>query len=114
MGLNAQIKAALRADRLGVIKAISKVASDPKAATRERLKAMELLMYLATGPSDRPAEDVDVIAAREARSALSNASAFLEEIIKSRRSGRVRMWATGLARRIDGIQRTSGRIRPLD
>lgn len=106
MPLNADIKAALRADRLGVIKNISKVASDPKAATRERLRAMQLLIYLATGPGDRPAEDVDSIAACEARNALSNASSSLEEIIKSRRSGRVRMWATGLARRIDGIKRT--------
>jgi hypothetical protein len=79
---------------------MSKVAGDPNAATRERLRAMELLLHVAIGPSNRPADDVDVVAARDARNALSDASLFLEQIIKSHRAGRVRARAVRLARLI--------------
>jgi hypothetical protein len=99
------IKAALRADRLAVVKNVSKVARDPNAITRERLRAMELLLNIATGPSNRPADDVDVVAARSARDALSDAFPCLEQIIKTRRSGRVRARAAKLARLIDEIER---------
>jgi hypothetical protein len=92
------VKAALRADRLAVVKNMSKVAGDPNAATRDRLRAMELLLHVAIGPSNRPTDDVDVVAARDARNALSDASLPLEQIIKSRRPGRTRARAARLAR----------------
>jgi hypothetical protein len=98
MAHRAYVKAALRADRLAVVKNMSKVASDPNAAAIERLRAMELLLRIAMGPSNRPADDVDVVAAREARNALSNASLSLEQIIRSRRPGRTRARAVKFAR----------------
>jgi hypothetical protein len=97
MAHRAYVKAALRADRLAVVKNVSKVACDPNAVTRERLRAMELLLNIVIGPSNRPEDDVDVVAARSARNALSDAFPFLEQIIKSRRSGRVRARAAKLA-----------------
>ena len=89
-----------------VVKNVSKVASDPKAATRERLKAIGLLLRIAMGPSNRPAEDVDVVASRDARNALLDAAPFLEEIVKkSRRLGWNTVRAARLASRISEIKR---------
>jgi hypothetical protein len=89
-----------------VVKNVSKVASDPKAATRERLKAIGLLLRIAMGPSNRPAEDMDVVASRDARNALFDAAPFLEEIIKkSRRLGWNSLRAARLASRIGEIKR---------
>lgn len=89
-----------------VVKNVSKVASDPNAATRERLKAIGLLLRIAMGPSNRPAEDVDVVASRDARNALFDAAPFLEEIVKkSRRLGWNTVRAARLASRISEIKR---------
>ena len=90
-----------------VVKNMSKVASDPKASdARERLKAMGLLLRIAMGPSNRPAEDMDVVASRDARNALFDAAPFLEEIIKkSRRLGWNSVRAARLASRIGEIKR---------
>ena len=98
MAHRADVKAALRADRLAVVKNMSKVAGDPTAAAIERLRAMELLVRIAMGPSNRPADDVDVVAARDARNALSNASLSLEQVIRSRRPGGTRARAVKLGR----------------
>ena len=103
------VKAALRADRLAVVKNVSNVACDPHAVTRERLRAMELLLNIVIGPSNRPADDVDVVAARSARNALSDALPLLEQTIKSRRSGRVRARAAKLALLIVEIDRQSSK-----
>ena len=91
-----------------VVKNVSRVASDRKAATRERLKAIGLLLRIAMGPSNRPAEDVDVVASRDARNALFDAAPFLEEIVKkSRRLGWNASRAARLASRIRKIKRQS-------
>ena len=89
-----------------VVKNVNRVASDRKAATRERLKAIGLLLRIAMGPSNRPAEDVDVVASRDARNALFDAAPFLEEIVKkSRRLGWNASRAARLASRIRKIKR---------
>jgi len=87
-----------------VVKNMSKVAADSNAAPRERLKAIKLLLRVAMGPSNRPAEDTDVVAARDARNILSDATIYLGQIIKSTRSERIRSMAMELAIRIDKLE----------
>jgi hypothetical protein len=88
-----------------LVKNISKVASDVNAASRERIKAIELLLRIAVGPSKRPALDIDVVAGRNALSALLDAPIYLRQIITSARSERVRSKITELAIRIEKLKR---------
>lgn len=96
---------AVRDDLSILVKNMSKVATDSRAASRERLKAMELLLRVAVGPSKRPALDSDVVAGRKALNALSHAPIYLRQIITSTRSERIRSRAAELAIRIDNLKR---------
>ena len=49
-----------------VVKNMRKLAIDPRAWTRECLKAIDLLTRVAVGPSNRPLDDMNVAAGREA------------------------------------------------
>lgn len=96
---------AVRDDLSVLVKNMSKVATDSHAAPRERLKAIELLVRVAVGPSKRPALDSDVVAGREALNALLDAPIYLRQIIRSTRSERVRSRVAELAIRIDNLKR---------
>jgi hypothetical protein len=96
---------AVRAELSVLVKNMSKVATDSDAAPRERLKAIELMLRIAIGPSKRPALDSDVVAGRNALNALSDATICLRQIITSTKSERVRSRAAELAIRIANLKR---------
>jgi len=99
------IQAVLRTNLPVVVKNMSKVANDSNAAQRERLKAIELLLRVAMGPSDRAADDTDVVAARDARNALSDTAIYLEQVINSTKSKRIRLRAVELANGVGKLER---------
>ena len=80
-----------------MVKRMSEIATDPNAKVTQRLTAMELLVRVATGPSNRVADDMDIVAANDARKALLAATPFLQQIIKSTESRDVLSRALELA-----------------
>ena len=88
-----------------MVERMSEIATDPNAEETQRLTAMELLVRVATGPSNRVADDMDNVAGRDARNALSAATPFLQQIIKSTESRHILSRALELAVRFRGLDR---------
>jgi hypothetical protein len=74
-----------------VVKSMGGVATDAKTSTTTRMKAIDLLLRVAMG------EPSDVVTGRNARTALSQAEPFLQEIVTSHKSFRIRSQAAKLA-----------------
>jgi hypothetical protein len=79
-----------------VVKSMGEVATNANTSATTRLKAIELLLRVAIGPSTRPSEPSDVVNGRNARTALSRALPFLEQIVTTHKSPRMRLKAAKL------------------
>jgi hypothetical protein len=95
-----------------MVKSMSKIATDPNAEETQRLTAMELLVRVATGPSNRVADDMDIIAGHDARNAILAAAPFLQQIIKSTESRQILSRALELAVRFRRLKRTRSLLDP--
>src|SRR5580704_13066591 len=82
----------------GLVVCLGRLATDSTASTFNRLEAIDLLLRLAIGPRNRPTTDIDVVASRDARSALSDAAPFLDQTMTSNNRARIRLHAATLAR----------------
>jgi hypothetical protein len=99
-----EAQAMLRAAIPGIVKSMRQVATDTNTSATERLKAVELLMRVISGPVGRPAEQTDIDAGREAHTAVLEAVPLVEAIGRSHKSARLRSKALKLANRIDGLK----------
>ena len=84
--------------RSGLVECLGRLAVDSAATTINRLEAIDLLLRLAIGPRNRPADSIDAVASRDARFALSDTSSFLDETMMSNNRARIRLHAASLAR----------------
>jgi ABC-type hemin transport system ATPase subunit len=98
----------------GLAICLGKVASDSTASTFNRLEAVDLLLRLAIGPRNRPANSIDVAASRTARLALSDAAPFLDQTMTSNNRARIRLHAATLARLVSKMSPRSKDHRHLD
>jgi hypothetical protein len=92
-----ELQTMIRATIPGTVKSMGEIATAAKASATNRLKAIELLLRVAWGPTNRPSEPSDVVNQRNARTALSRAEPFLQQIITSHKSRRIRAQAAKLA-----------------
>ena len=83
--------------RLGLVECLGRLAADSTATTINRLEAIDLLLRLAIGPRNRPANNIDAVASRDARFALSDTASFLDETMMSNNRARIRLHAASLA-----------------
>ena len=68
------------------------------ASVFNRLEAIEILLRLAIGPRNRPADSTDVTVSRNARIVLSDAAPFLDQTMISKNNrARIRLQAASLA-----------------
>jgi hypothetical protein len=86
-----------------IVESMGEMATKPETSATNRLHAVEILLRIAPGPSGRPSEDTDIVAADNARTALSRAVPFLVEIVNSHTSARIRARARKLAGRIGNL-----------
>jgi len=93
----------------GLIECLGRLATDSTVPTFNRLEAIDLLLRLAIGPRNRPANSVDVDASYNARIALSKTTNFLDRTMASSDNrARIRLHAASLARlvgRLPGFTR---------
>jgi hypothetical protein len=81
-----------------VVECLGRLATDSTASTFNRLEAIDLLLRLAIGPRNRPADSVDIAASHNARILLSEATEFLDQTMASRNNrARLRLHAASLA-----------------
>ena len=82
----------------GLIECLARLATDSSASILNRLDAVALLLRFAIGPRSRPAGSVDLAASHNARIALSDAVAFLDQAMTSTHNrARTRLHAASLA-----------------
>ena len=97
--MTAEAEAQIKGDVLpGLVECLGRLATDSSASTFNRLEAIGLLLRLAIGPCNRPADGVDVAASRNARIALWDATEFLDQTMTSNNRARLRLHAASLAR----------------
>jgi hypothetical protein len=102
--MTAESEAQRKGDVLpGLIESLGRLATDSTASTLNRLEAIELLLRLATGPRNRPANSIDVVASRNARFALSDTAPFLDQTMTSNKRARIRLHAATLARLVSKL-----------
>ena len=88
----------------GLIESLGRLAADSTASILNRFEAIDLLLRLAIGPRCRPADSIDVAASRHARTALSDASSFLDQTMRSNNNrARIRLHAASLARLVGKV-----------
>lgn len=92
----------------GLVECLGMLATDSSASTFNRLGAIDLLLRLAIGPRNRPANSIDVAASRNARFALSGAAPFLNETMTSNNRARIRLHAATLARLVSMLSGCAG------
>jgi hypothetical protein len=90
----------------GLVECLGRLATDSTASTVNRLEAVDLLLRLAIGPRNRPANSIDVVASRNALVALSDTAPFLHQTMTSNHRARIRLHAATLVRL---VSRTSPR-----
>jgi hypothetical protein len=98
----------------GLVECLGRLAIDSTASTLNRLEAIDLLLRLAIGPRNRPANSIDVVASRNARFALSDAAPFLDQTMTSNNGARIRLHAATLARLVSKTSPRSEDYRHLD
>ena len=82
----------------GLIESLGTLATDSTASVFNRLEAIEILLRLAIGPRNRPADRIDVAASRNAKMLLSDAAPFLDQTMISKNNrARIRLQAASLA-----------------
>ena len=84
--------------RSGLVECLGRLAADSAATTINRLEAIDLLLRLAIGPRNRPADSIDAVASRHARFALAMLCLFLNKQWMSNNRARIRLHAASLAR----------------
>jgi len=83
-----------------IVKSMGKIATDANASATNRLEAMGILLRVVRGPNNCAA---DIAAGRDAQIALSDAAPFLEQIVKSHKSKRIRWRAAKLTSHISRL-----------
>jgi hypothetical protein len=83
-----------------IVKSMAKIATDANASATNRLEAMGILLRVVRGPNNCAA---DIAAGRDAQIALSDAAPFLEQIVKSHKSKRIRWRAAKLTSHISRL-----------
>jgi len=107
--MTAESEAQKKGDVLpGLVECLGTLATDSTASTFNRLEAIDLLLRLAIGPRNRPANSIDVVASRNARFALSDAAPFLDETMTSNNRARIRLHAATLARLVSKLSGCAG------
>jgi hypothetical protein len=97
----------------GLVETLGRLAADSTASTFNRLEAVDLLLRLAIGPRNRPADSIDAVASRNARFALSDVAPFLDQTMASNNRARIRLHAAGLARFVRNLSGCAGHgLRP--
>ena len=82
----------------GLVESLGTLATDSTASVFNRLEAIEILLRLAIGPRNRPADRIDVAASRNARIVLSGCCPFLDQtMISKNNQARIRLQAASLA-----------------
>ena len=82
----------------GLVESLGTLATDSTASVFNRLEAIEILLRLAIGPRNRPADRIDVTLSRHARIVLSDATPFLDQTMISKNNrARIRLQAASLA-----------------
>jgi hypothetical protein len=82
----------------GLVESLGTLAIDSTASVFNRLEAIEILLRLAIGPRNRPADRIDVAASRNAIIVLSDAAPFLHQTMISKNNrARIRLQAASLA-----------------
>ena len=94
--------------RSGLVECLGRLAADSAATTINRLEAIDLLLRLAIGPRNRPADGTDVVASRDARFALSETASFLAETMVSNNRARIRLHAASMARFVSELSGCAG------
>jgi hypothetical protein len=93
----------------GLIESLGRLATDSAATTFNRLEAIDLLLRLAIGPRNRPSENTDVAAGRDARIALWGAVPFLDQTMASKNHrARIRLHAASLASLVGKLPSRAG------
>jgi hypothetical protein len=92
----------------GLVECLGRLAADSTASTFNRLEAVDLLLRLAIGPRNRPADSIDVVASRNARFALSDVVPFLDRTMASKSRARIRLHAASLARCVNELSGCAG------
>jgi hypothetical protein len=83
---------------LALIESLGRLATDSTASIFNRFEAIDLLLRLAIGPRNRPADNVDVAASCYALIAVSDAASFLNQTMTSNSNrARIRLHAASLA-----------------
>ena len=92
----------------GLVECLGRLAADSTASTFNRLEAVDLLLRLAIGPRNRPADSIDAVASRNARFALSDVVPFLDQTMTSNNRARIRLHAASLARFVSKLSGCAG------
>jgi hypothetical protein len=100
MTIEAEVQKIMRDALPNIVKNMGKIAIDANASATNRLEAMRVLLRVVRGPNNCAA---DIVASRDARIALSDSAPFLEQIVKSHESKRIRARATKLAKHISKL-----------
>jgi hypothetical protein len=79
------------------------IAIEPKASATKRMQAIDILLRIAMGSNGHPFEAPEAVAGLDARTALSRAAPFLDEIAKSQASTRIRARAANLVARVRAL-----------
>lgn len=97
--MSADSSGSKKADVLpGLVESLGTLVTDSTASVFNRLEAIEILVRLAIGPRNRPADRIDVAASRNARIVLSDAAPFLDQTMISKNNrARIRLQAASLA-----------------
>jgi hypothetical protein len=104
MTIEADVQKIMRDALPGVVKSMGKIATDANASATKRLEAMGVLLRVVRGPNHRAADSAEIAAGHDARVALSDAAPFLEQIVKSHKSKRVRSRAAKLTSHISKLE----------
>jgi hypothetical protein len=91
-----------------LVECLGRLAADSEATIISRLEAIDLLLRLAIGPRNRPADSIDAVASRNARFALSDTASFLDETMTSNNRARIRLHAASLARFVSKLSGSAG------
>ena len=96
---SADLNGPKKADVLpGLVESLGTLATDLTASDFNRLEAIEILLRLAIGPRNRPADRIDVAASRNARIVLSDTAPILDQTMISKNNrARIRLQAASLA-----------------
>jgi hypothetical protein len=100
MTIEAEVQKIMNDALPAIVKSMGKIATDANASATNRLEAIGILLRVVRGPNNCAA---DIVAARDARIALSEADPFLEQIFESHKSRRIRARATKLAGHISKL-----------